>query len=98
MEKSSASALFAISLIFLVLAFMILSPDGRLICLTLAGLTSAPILILRVSWVKRILALMVLVIVVLQSISTYPEYKSRIDYYKKKALKTTEQKPLSFPK
>jgi hypothetical protein len=41
MKESSSTALLALSALFLAPGMLILSPDGRLFCLLLAGLASA---------------------------------------------------------
>jgi hypothetical protein len=64
MKESSSTALLALSALFLAPGMLILSPDGRLFCLLLAGLVSAIVLIAGPSRKKRIVAAIGLLVAV----------------------------------
>jgi uncharacterized membrane protein (UPF0136 family) len=83
MKESSSTALLALSALFFVPGALILSPDGRLLCLMLAALVSAVVLIAGPSRKKRIAACIGLLLAVSLAISTWPEYRAHSDAWKK---------------
>jgi hypothetical protein len=91
-QESSSTALLALSALFLVPAVLILSPDGRLFFLVLAGLVSAIVLIAAPSRKKRIVAAIGLLLAVALAISTWPEYRAHSDAWKKHNYRPLEQK------
>ena len=70
---------------------LILSPDGRLFCLVLAGLVSAARRHRGPSRKKRIAACIGLLLVVTLAIPTWSEYRAHSDTWKKHVLRPQEQ-------
>ena len=97
LKESSSTALLALSALFFVPGVLILSPDGRLLFLALAGLVSAVVLIAAPSPKKRVIAGIGLFIAVVMVIQTWPEYKAHADARKKHISGQVEQegKPIS---
>ena len=91
MKESSSTALLVLSALFLVPGMLILSPDGRLFCLLLAGLISAAVVIAAPSRKKRIAACIGLLLVVALTIPTWSEYRAHSDTWKKHVLRPQEQ-------
>ncbi len=91
-QESSSTALLALSALFLAPGMLILSPDGRLFFLVLAGLASAIVLIAAPSRKKRIVAAIGLLLAVALAIPTWPEYRAHSDAWKKHNSRPLEQK------
>jgi hypothetical protein len=91
LKDSSSTALLALSALFLAPGMLILSPDGRLFCLLLAGLASAIVLIAAPSRKKRIAACIGLLLAVALAIPAWSEYRAHSDAWKKHVLRPQEQ-------
>jgi hypothetical protein len=91
MKDSSSTALLVLSALFLAPAVFILSPDGRLFFLVLAGFVSAIVLIAGPSREKRIVAALGLLLAVALAIPTWPEYRAHSDAWKKHNSRPLEQ-------
>jgi hypothetical protein len=83
MKDSSSTALLALAALFFVPAVLILSPDGRLFFLALAGLVSAVVLFAAPSGKKRLLAEIALLIAIVMAVQAWPEYRAHADARKK---------------
>jgi hypothetical protein len=92
LKDSSSTALLALSVLCLALGGLILSPDGRLFFLVLAGLVSAAVVIAAPSRKKKIAACIGLLLALSLSISTWPEYRAHSDAWEKHVLRQQEQK------
>jgi hypothetical protein len=82
MVASSQIALLALAGIFVVLGGAIGSPDGRLLALSIAGLFAIILLFFGSSRIRRILAFLILVSVVLQAIPAWRQHRSLTDRYR----------------
>lgn len=82
MKESSVNALLVFSIILLVPGTMIMSPDGRLFCLVLAGICAAVAAAGGKTKGKRIAAVLVFAVVFGIAISTYPEHRDSFDGYR----------------
>ena len=76
LTDSTSTALLALVALFLAPGLLILSPDGRLFFLVLAGLVSTVVTIAAPSGKKRLLAGIALVVAVALAIQAWPEYKA----------------------
>jgi len=83
LKDSSSTALLALAALFLAPGLLILSPDGRLFFLVLAGLVSAVVVIAAPPGKKRLFAGIVLVIAVVMSLQAWPEHRAHADARKK---------------
>ena len=83
LTHSTATALLGLAALFLAPGLLILSPDGRLLFLALAGLVSAIVLITAPSGKKRLLAGIALVVAVVMAIQAWPEYRAHADARKR---------------
>jgi hypothetical protein len=92
LKDSSSTALLALSALFLAPGMLILSPDGRLFCLLLAGLVSAIVLIAGPSRKKRIVAAIGLLVAVALAIPAWSEYRAHSDAWQKHNSRPLEQK------
>ena len=92
MKETSSTTLLVLAALFLVPGIIILSPDGRLFFLVLAGLVSAVVAIAAPSGKKRLLAGIALLVAVVMAIQTWPEYKAHMDAWKKHTSRQVEQK------
>ncbi len=92
LKDSSSTTLLVLAALFLVPGLIILSPDGRLLSLALAGLVSAVVLLAAPSRKKRVIAGIGLFIAVVMAIQTWPEYKAHSDAWKKHTSRPVEQK------
>jgi hypothetical protein len=90
-QESSSTALLALSALFLAPGMLILSPDGRLFFLVLAGLVSAIVLIAAPSRKKRIAAAVGLLLAVALAIPAWWEYRAHSHAWKKHVLLPQEQ-------
>ena len=91
LKDSSSTALLALSALFLAPGMLLLSPDGRLFFLALAGLVSAIVLIAAPSRKKRIVASIGLLLAVVLAIPTWPEYCTHSDAWEKHHSRPLEQ-------
>ena len=91
-RESSSTALLVLSALFLVPGMLILSPDGGLLFLVLAGLVSVIVLIAGPSRKKRIAACIGLLLAVALAIPTWSEYRAHSDAWKKHNSRPLEQK------
>ena len=92
MKDSSSTALLALAALLLVPGMLILSPDGRLFFLVLAGLVSAAVAIAGPSRKKRVAACVGLLLAIALAIPTWPESRSHFDSWKKHTSRQVEQK------
>jgi len=91
LKDSSSTALLVLSALFLALGMLILSPDGRLFFLVLAGLVSTAVVIAAPSRKKRIVAAIGLLLAVVLAIPTWPEYRRHADAWEKHHSRPLEQ-------
>lgn len=82
-KDSSVKALLVMSVILLVLGIVIMSPDGRLFSLALAGICAAVAALGGKSKGKRIAAVLVFAAALGLAVSTYPEHRASFDHYRK---------------
>jgi membrane protein implicated in regulation of membrane protease activity len=92
LKDSSSTALLMLSALLLAPGLLILSPDGRLFFLVLAGFVSAIVLIAGLSRKKRFVAAIGLLLVVVLAIPTWSEYRVHSDAWGKYILRQQEQK------
>jgi hypothetical protein len=85
MKDSSVKALIAMSVILLIPGTAIMSPDGRLFFLVLAGICAAAAAIGGKSKGKRIAAVLIFAAALGLAVSTYPEHRASFDQYRKSA-------------
>lgn len=91
LKDSSATALLALAILFLTPGLVILSPDGRLFFLVLAGLISAVVFIAAPSRRKRAAAVVGLLVAVVMAVQTWPEYKAHADAWKAHTSRQAER-------
>jgi len=91
MKESSSTALLGLTALCLAPGLLILSPDGRLFFLALAGLVSAVVLFAAPSRKKRIAACIGLLLAVALAIPTWSECRAHSDTWKKHVLRPQEQ-------
>jgi flagellar biosynthesis protein FliP len=91
MKESSSTALLVLSALFLAPGMLILSPDGRLFFLVLAGLVAAAVVIAAPSRKKRIVAAIGLLLAVALAIPAWSEYRAHADAWKKHTSRPLEQ-------
>jgi membrane protein implicated in regulation of membrane protease activity len=82
MIASSQTAFLVLAGIFAILSGMILTPDGRLLPLFIAGLIAVIILFVGSSRAKRFIALIILAVVVYLFIPAWQQYRSHLDQYR----------------
>ena len=82
MKGSSSTTLLVLAAVLAVVGGMIATPDGRLLVLVVAGLMTLPVLLFGASLIRRVIALVVLVGVVLQAVPAWREYDTRSDPYR----------------
>ena len=85
------AALLALAVLFLTPGLLILSPDGRLFFLALAGFVAAVVAIAAPSGRKRAAAVIGLCVAAVMAIQAWPELKSIDGARKGKATRTVEQ-------
>ena len=90
-RESSSTALLVLSALFLAPGMLILSPDGRLFFLVLAGLVSAAVVVAAPSRKKRIVAAIGLLLAVVLAIPTWPEYRTHSSAWGKHHSRPPEQ-------
>ena len=90
-HESSSTTLLVLSALFLAPGVLILSPDGRLFFLVLAGLISVIVHIAGPSWKKRVAACIGLLLAVALAIPTWSEYCAHSDAWEKNVLRPLEQ-------
>jgi membrane protein implicated in regulation of membrane protease activity len=83
LKESSSTALLGLTALCLAPGLLILSPDGRLVFLALAGLVSAVVLFAAPSGKKRLLAGIALLIAIVMAVQAWPEYRAHADARKK---------------
>ena len=91
LKDSSSTALLALAALFLMPGILILSPDGRIFFLVLAGIVSAVVAIAGPSQKKRITACIGLLLVVALAIPTWSEHRAHSDSWKKHHSRPVEQ-------
>ena len=91
LKDSPSTALLVLSALFLAPGMLILSPDGRLVFLVLAGLVSAAVVIAAPSRKKRIVAATGLLLAVVLAIPTWPEYCRHAAAWEKHHSRPLEQ-------
>ena len=92
LKESTATTLIALAALFLAPGLLILSPDGRLSFLTLAGLVSTVVVLTAPSGKKRLVAGVALVFAVALAIQAWPEYRALNDAWKQHTSRPAEQK------
>jgi membrane protein implicated in regulation of membrane protease activity len=92
LKDSSSTTLLVLSALLLIPGILILTPDGRLFFLVLAGLASAVVAIAGPSRKKRIAAFIGLLLVAALAIPMWPESRSHFDSWKKHTSRPVEQK------
>ncbi len=83
LKDSSSTALLALAVLFLTPGLLILSPDGRIFFLVMAGLVSAVVAIAAPSGKKRLAAAVGLLIAVVMALQTWPDYRAHADAWKR---------------
>lgn len=83
LKDSSSTALLALTVLFFAPGLLILSPDGRLLFLALAGLVSAVVAVAAPSGKKRAAAVVGLLAAVVMALQTWPEYRAHSDTWKR---------------
>ena len=83
LKDSSSTALLALTVLFLAPGLLILSPDGRLLFLALAGLVSAVVAVAAPSGKKRAAAVVGLLVAVVMALQIWPEYRAHSDTWKR---------------
>lgn len=91
LKDSSSTALLALAVLFLTPGLIILSPDGRLFFLALAGLVSAVVAIAAPTGRKRAAAVIGLCVAAVMAIQAWPEFKSLDGARKAHITHTAEQ-------
>lgn len=87
LKDSSSTTLLALAALFLTPGLLILSPDGRIFFLALAGLVSAVVVIAAPSGKEKLAAVVVLLVAVLMALQAWPEYKARAEAWKRHTSK-----------
>jgi len=91
LKDSTATALLGLIALFLAPGLFILSPDGRLFFLALAGFVSAVVAIFAPSGKKRLVAGIALVIAFVMAIQAWPEHKTHTDAHTKHTTRPAGQ-------
>lgn len=89
LKDSSSTALLALAVLCLTPGLIILSPDGRLFFLVLAGLVSAVVAVAAPSGKKRLAAGLGLLVAVAMALQAWPDYKAHADAWKKQVTRPT---------
>ncbi|MCU0531381.1 MAG: hypothetical protein MUF17_06620 [Syntrophales bacterium] len=84
LKATTATALLGLAALSLVPGLAILSPDGRLFFLALAGFVSAVVALFAPSGKKRLVAAIALLIAVVMGLQAWPEYKAHADAWKQR--------------
>ncbi len=92
LKESTATALIALAALCLAPGLLILSADGRLFFLALAGLVSAVVAIFAPSRKKRLISGLALLITLVIAVHAWPEYKTHADARKQKTSLPVVQK------
>jgi len=79
LKDSSSTALLALTVLFLAPGLLILSPDGRIFFLGLAGLVSAVVAVAAPSGKKRAAAVVGLLVAAVMAVQAWPEYRAHAD-------------------
>lgn len=74
--RSSSTALLVVAVLLALIGGVIISPDGRLLSLSVGGLFALAVLFFGPSLVRRIIAILILLAVVLQIVPAYRQYGS----------------------
>ncbi len=82
MKESSVNALLVLSIVLLVPGTAIMSPDGRLFFLVLAGICAVAAAIGGKSKGKKITAILIFAAVLGFAVSTYSEHRTFYDKYR----------------
>jgi hypothetical protein len=80
--SSSQAAFLILAGLLTIVGGMIISPDGRLLSLAIAALLALIVLVFGCTRIKRIIALIVLVAVVLMMIPAWQQHSSFRDRYR----------------
>ena len=97
MKDTSSTALLVFAAVCLLLGLVILSPDGRIFSLVLAGIMTAVVLVFGGSRKKRIVALVILLAVIAQAIPTFRESRASSDAQRKRAAERLENRGSQQP-
>ena len=91
LKDSSSTALLALAVLCLTPGLIILSPDGRLFFLVLAGLVSAVVAVAAPSGKKRLAAGVGLLVAVVMAVQIWPDYKANADAWKRHTTRQAER-------
>lgn len=91
LKDSSSTALLALAVLFLTPGLLILSPDGRLFFLVLAGFVASFVALFAPSGKKRLVAGIALFIALVMALQAWPEVKSLDAARKGHAARPVEQ-------
>lgn len=83
LKDSSSTTLLALAVLCLTPGLLILSPDGRLFFLALAGLVSAVVAVGAPSGKKRLAAGVGLLVAVVMALQAWPDYRAHADAWKR---------------
>ncbi len=92
LKDTSSTALLALAFLCLTPGLIILSPDGRLFFLVLAGLVSAAVAVAAPSGKKRLAAGLGLLVAVVMALQVWPEYRAHSDAWKWNTSKQLESR------
>jgi len=88
MKNSSVNALLVLSVVLLVPGTAIISPEGRLLFLVLAGICASVAVIWGKPKGKRIAAAVVLATVLVLALLGYSEHQTSFQKYRDRAVRT----------
>jgi hypothetical protein len=74
--ESSSTTLLVAAAILTVIGAMMLSPEGRLLVLVIGGLAVLSVVFFGPSSLRRVIALVILIAIILQIPSSYRQYRS----------------------
>ena len=92
LKDSSSTTLLALAVLCLTPGMIILSPDGRLFFLVLAGLVLAVVAVAAPSGKKRFAAGLGLLVAVVMALQTWPEYRAHAYAWKRNTSKPLESR------
>lgn len=85
MKDSSINALLVLSVVLLVPGTAVMSPDGRLFFLVLAGICAAVAALFGRTRGRRTAAVLIFIAVLVLCVSTFPEHRTSYDSYRNAA-------------
>lgn len=93
MKNSSSTTLLVLAATLAALGGIILSPDGRLFSLVLGGFAASVILVFGPSHVRRIVALLLLAVIILQALPALRQSRSLMDGYRNEGHRSYNLEP-----